>query len=106
MPESNLEDLDESRAHVDPVIAKLLREKQEKDREDAARLAKIETLAGLIEKDKNVLYMWEIERTLADVPTSGLSEREIIEIDRRVQEIKDRIGRDALELDRLQNDNV
>jgi hypothetical protein len=48
MPESNLEDLDESRAHVDPVIAKLLREKQEKDREDAARLAKIETLAGLI----------------------------------------------------------
>jgi hypothetical protein len=50
--------------------------------------------------------MWEIERTLADVPTSGLSEREIIEIDRRVQEIKDRIGRDALELDRLQNDNV
>jgi hypothetical protein len=99
-------DFDESRAHVDPVVAQLLREKQEKDREDAARLAKIETLAGLIEKDKNILYMWEIERALADVPTSGLSEREIVEIDRRIQEIKDRIGRDALELDRLQNDNV
>lgn len=103
MPE--LEDLDESLAHVDPIIAKLLREKKEKDRELTLKESKIELLSSLIQKDKSILYLWEVERLLADVPTSGLSEREILEIDRRVQEIKDRIEKDALELDRLQNDN-
>ena len=98
-------DSDEYRAHGDPIIAELLREKKEKDRELALKASKIELLSSLIQKDKNVLYLWEVERLLADVPTSGLSEREILEIDRCIQEVKDRIDKDALELDRLQNDN-
>jgi hypothetical protein len=103
MPE--LEDLDESLAHSDPIIARLIREKKEKDRKLAFKTSKIKSLTSLVQKDKNILYLWEVERLLADVPTSGLSEREILEIDRRISEIKDRIEKDALELDRLQNDN-
>ena len=98
-------DSDEYRAHGDPIIAKLLREKQEKDRKLAHMTSKRETLFSLVEKDKKTLFDWEIELVLARVPTSGLSPREVAEIERCIDEIKNRIDKDALELDRLQSDN-